>query len=90
MSGSTSVVFNPSPLSPFQFQATLDGALYNIIVTWNISRQGWYVTCVDQSNNVIFTIARIGSPDDYPISMSAGYFDTTLVFYETTQTFVVG
>ena len=76
-------------LQPFQFQAVLDGATYNVIVTWNIARQGWYLSVVDQSGNLIGSRALVGSPPTYPISLVAGYFVSTLVYYPNVQQFVV-
>lgn len=91
----TTTSFTPTALTLFQFQATLDGALYNVITTWNIYRagiqdSGWYINVYDQSNNRIVTTPLIGSPAEIPINLVAGYFKTSsLVFYEATQTFVV-
>jgi hypothetical protein len=81
--------FAPTPLAPFQFQATLDGATYNVITTWNVFGQRWYVNIVDQNNNRILTKPLVGSPPDYAISLVAGYFTSTMVFLEATQTFAV-
>lgn len=88
----TTVPFVPTTLAPFQFQATLDGAPYNVVVTWNVYRggaggSGYYISVYDQSGTRILTLAMVGSPPDSDISLTAGYFSSTLVFREDSQTF---
>lgn len=75
----------------FQFQATLDGALYNVVITWNVYRQDWYFNVYDQSNILIVTSPLVGSPPSPAgINLVAGYFTvSTMYFYEASQTFVV-
>lgn len=85
----TTTAFAPNTQTTFQFQATLDGTVYNVVVTWNVTGQRWYVNVYGASNTLILALPLIGSPPDYPISITAGYFASTLVFYEATQTFVV-
>lgn len=58
----TAYPFVPSASEPFQFQPILDGATYNIIVTWNIFGQRWYVNVFDLSGNRVVTIPVISSP----------------------------
>jgi hypothetical protein len=86
----TLIDFQPGQgVPPFQFQATLDGAAYNVIVTWLWGGQRWYLSLFDQSNNWIFTRAMVGSPPDYDISLTAGYFTTKLVYRVSTNQFEV-
>lgn len=89
----TVIQFHPSPLAPFQFQATLDGTAYNITITWNVyraSKFGWYINIYQENGVLVFTRALIASPPGYNISMTAGYFATSIVFLDQTQQFVVG
>lgn len=62
----TYVPFTPTPGAPFQFQATLDGSLYNVIVNWNVTGTQtfprWYANVYDTSNTLIVCIALIPSP----------------------------
>ncbi len=58
----TYVPFQPSPLAPFSFQATLDGNNYIITVPWLLAGQRWYVQCQDTSGNPVFYLPLIGSP----------------------------
>ena len=81
--------FQPSPTSAFQFQPTFDGDTYTCTVTWNLFGQRWYVNCYDLSGNWIFTLPRIGSPDGYDISLTAGYFTSTLVYRVSSGNFEV-
>lgn len=85
----TSTVFTPNTQTTFQFQATLDGGAYNVEVTWNVTGQRWYVNVYGAANALVLSLPLIGSPPGYPISLTAGYFASTLVFYQATQTFVV-
>ena len=73
----------------FQFQATLDGESYNVSVPWNFYAQRWYVSVFDQFNVRVLTLPLIGSPDDYDISLTAGYFTTKMVFRASSQSFEV-
>lgn len=50
---STLVDFQPSSAGPFQFQATLGGAIYNVIVTWNVFGQRFYINVYDVSGTLI-------------------------------------
>lgn len=58
----TSYAFVPSASTLFQFQPILDGATYNVVVTWNLFRQDWYVNVLDLSGNRIATLPVISSP----------------------------
>lgn len=85
----TIVQFTPSATSAFQFQATLDGGSYTIIVTWNVYAQRYYVNIYDNYNSLIVTLPLIGSPSEYSISMTAGYFTSTLVYRTANQQFEI-
>lgn len=81
--------FVPSPYQAFQFQATLDGSTYNVTVTWNLYRQGYYINIVSLTGVVIVTRAMVGSPTGYDISLTKGYFTSTLVWRPSTGNFEV-
>jgi hypothetical protein len=81
--------FQPTVAAPFQFQATLDGNTYTVIVTWNVDAQRWYVNIYDQSNVLVVALPMVGSPPTYDISLVAGYFRSTLVFRAGTKSFEV-
>lgn len=55
--------FTPSNVQAPSFQATLDGNVYNLMVTWNLFGQRYYLSCFDQSGNRIFTVPVITSPE---------------------------
>lgn len=73
----------------FEFQADFDGDTYNVIVTWSIYGERYYVTIFDTSNVRVLTIPLIGSPNDYDISLTAGYFTSTLVYRESSRQFEI-
>lgn len=90
MSGTTT--FTPNAFSLFSFQATLDGTLYNVITTWNVYRQDWYVNIYDQSNTLIVARPLVGSPPPSTpgVNLAAPWFTaSSMYFYEQAQTFVV-
>lgn len=89
MSGTTYTAFQPSPLTPFTFQPVLDGQSYNLTVTWLLGGNRYYVNLYDQSGDWIFTLPLIGSPPDYNISLTAGYFTTSLVYRAETGNFEI-
>ena len=64
----TYTLFQPPRKTPFQFQPTLDGQVYNIIVTWNIFGQRWYLNLYDLLGNRLDTCALVGSPDAVKIA----------------------
>ncbi len=81
--------FNPSNTAPTQFQPTLDGQVYTVLVSWNLFGQRWYATCYDLAGNLQFNLPLIGSPLDYDISLTAGYFTTKLVWRVANNQFEV-
>jgi hypothetical protein len=85
----TLISFNPPPTSNFQFQATLDGQNYIVIVTWGLFGQRYYLNIYDTSGVLILAMPMIGSPTDYDISMTAGYFTTKLIYRVQSNNFEV-
>jgi hypothetical protein len=85
----TYVNFAPSILSPFTFQATLDGNVYTAVITWNWFGQRYYINVLDSNNNLIVSEAMVGSPNDYPINLVQGYFNSVLAFYPQQSQFVI-
>ena len=76
----TYIPFAPSANANFQFQATLDGTVYNVIVNWNLFGQRYYINIFDLTGARVLIIPLIGSPDFFNISMTAGYFTTMLLY----------
>lgn len=85
----TLVNFQPSPDAPFQFQPTLDGTVYNVIVTWNPFGLRYYINIYTLSGERILTFPLIGSPLNYDISLVAGYFTSTLIYREPNAQFEI-
>ena len=81
--------FTPSVTTPFLFQPTFDGDIYTVIVTWNLFGRRYYVNCYTLSGTLIFSLPLIGSPLNYDISMTKGYFTTALVYRVSTNNFEV-
>jgi len=72
--------YTQNTASNFQFQPTLDGDVYNVILTYNHFAQRFYVNIYDQSANLIVCLPLIGSPPYQNISMTKGYFNTQLIY----------
>lgn len=87
----TIIAFQPTrAFPPFQFQATLDSAVYTGIVKWGLFGQRWYLWLYALDGTRIFTLPMIGSPPAYDISLTAGYFTTPLIFRQASQQFEIG
>lgn len=85
----TYIPFAPSASSNFTFQATLDDSSYNIIVNWNLFGERYYINIYDAFQNLIVCLPLIGSPNNYDISLTAGYFKTFLVYRVSTHNFEI-
>lgn len=85
----TTFNFSPSEVAPYQFQPTLDGQVYNAVVTWNVFGQRYYLNLYDLTGALVLATAMVGSPLDYDISLVAGYFDSKLVYRVSNQQIVV-
>jgi hypothetical protein len=85
----TFVDFVVSPNQPFQFQAVLDGETYNVITTWNLFGQRYFINIYSDNGVLVLSIARIGSPAGFDISMTAGYFTTKLVWRQANNQYEI-
>lgn len=82
--------FTPSATQRFQFQATLDGNIYTCAVSWNLVRQGYYLSIYTLGQALVGSIAMVGSPLGYDISLAKPFgFVSTLVFRAPTNQFEV-
>jgi hypothetical protein len=88
--------FSPSSTAPFQFQPTLGGNVYTLVVTWNIFGQRWYLNLYTSQQVPLYCAPLTGSPPDYNISIlppmdpTTGLpWTSTMCFREATQTFEV-
>jgi len=84
------ILFQPGQTNPpFQFQATLDGIQYTATVRWGLMGQRWYLSLFTLDGVRVFTLPMVSSPDNYDISLTAGYFATKLILREASQTFEI-
>jgi len=72
--------FEPTEDNPFQFQAVFDGVQYNVVVTYNLFGQRYYVNIYSTQGALIVSRPMVGSPSQYDISLTNGYFTSTLVY----------
>lgn len=59
---STIIPFVPSNVITPSYPMTFDGSPYNVIVTWNVSAQRFYINIYDQLGNWIITTALVSTP----------------------------
>lgn len=83
------IQFTPSPSANFQFQCTLDGAPYNVICTFNPYGQRYYITIYDLTGQKILSRPLIGSPSFANVSLTLGYFETTMIYRESSRVFEI-
>jgi hypothetical protein len=81
--------FSPSTTANFQFQPTLDGQVYTVTVLWSLFGQRYYVNIAALDGTLVALLPLIGSPPNYDISLTAGYFTSTLVYRVSTGQFEV-
>lgn len=62
------VAFQPNPIAPFQFQAVLDGLTHNVVVTWNVFGQRWYINIYTVDGVLVLARSMIGSPPPRPLA----------------------
>jgi len=86
---STIIPFTPSASANFQFQCTLDGAPYNVICTFNAYAQRFYVNIYDLTGTLVLSRPLIGSPSFANVSLTLGYFETTMIYRESSQVFEI-
>lgn len=85
----TAFAFAPTATAPFQFQPILDGDVYTGIVTWNVYGRRWYLNLYALNGTRVLTIPAVQSPDNYDISLTAGYFTSKMVFRASSNSFEV-
>ncbi len=81
--------FIPSTNAPFQFQPTLDGQQYTVIVTWSLFGRRFYVNVYKLDGTLIVCRAMVGSPNGYDISLTSGYFTSKMVYRAPSRQFEV-
>lgn len=86
----TFVDFVPSTVAPFTFLATLDGAQYQVVVTWNVAGERYFVTVYDLLSTLILSCPLIESPTGFDFPLTAGYFDDVLLYRSDTAQFEFG
>ena len=90
---STYVTFAPALRQGFQFQATLDnGVIYSVQCWFNVFAQRWYISISTLNGDLVFTAPMIGSSVNvnFPVSLTAGFFETTLLWVPANNWFVIG
>ena len=77
--------FTPTINQNFSFVPTLDGAQYNVQVTWNLFGQRWVINVYTLGGALVMQKPLRGSPDDYDINLIQGYFTTSTLIYRVSS-----
>lgn len=92
----TTYLLSPSASTPFQFQPTLGKNAYNVLVTWNIFANRYYVNILTLQGALVYCMPLIASPPGFPISLLPQFDPTTslpwmssMYFDDGSQSFVV-
>lgn len=75
--------FLPLSAAPFQFQPTLDGSVYNVVVTWNLFGRRYYVNIYQLDGTLVACLPMVGSAGGVNIQSIAWSSGKAIV---TTQT----
>lgn len=78
---STFYDFVPLPAAPSQFNFTLDGKSYLAVINWNIYGERWYMSLYDSAGTRIMTVPLTGSYVGKPLSLTAGYFTSQVIYW---------
>jgi len=81
----TTIAFQPIPSANFQFNCTLDGQPYTVIVTWNSYSPRYYINIYNTAGNLVVTNPMTGSPDNFDINLVYGYFTTSTLVYRVSS-----
>jgi hypothetical protein len=86
----TIVPFNPQPTANFTFSPTLDNNTYQAVVTWNTYSNRYYLNIYTLTRALMVSIPLIASPDDGNIDLMAGFFNTPIIFRDSSNNFEIG
>ncbi|MFM0010962.1 hypothetical protein [Paraburkholderia sediminicola] len=83
--GVTLIPFTPSNTDLFTFTAVLadnngNADTYVFTTPYNIFGRRFYLKCIDTQGSHIFTVPLTGSPDQFDIPLTAGYFTTSVLY----------
>jgi hypothetical protein len=82
--------FTPSVNQNFQFPATFDNQLYNVVVTWNLFGARYYVNIYSVAGTLIVSRPLIGSTLGYVISSITANANIAVATTTVPHTFRIG
>jgi hypothetical protein len=86
----TVINFTPTATANFQFQATLDGQVYQVTITWNIFGCRYYVNIYTLSGVLVASVPLIGTPLGYDLSSITSANNIAVATTSTPHTYTVG
>jgi len=78
----TTFKFTGNENSAVSFTPSLDGAVYNAVIKWNLAAQRWYLTITSNSGARMLTRPLVGSSNTSDINILFGIFTTKLIWRE--------
>lgn len=82
--------FVPSTVQAFQFQATLDGQVYTVILTWNLFGARFYVNVYDPGGDLVCCRALVGSPTGLAIENLSWADGTVTAMTSVPHGYIIG
>jgi hypothetical protein len=86
----TTVQFTPQTNAIFQFQATLDGQVYQCTINWNLFGARYYLTITSLSGQWIVTEPLTGTPLGYDLASLSVSNNIASAVTTANHTFTVG
>ncbi len=79
----TTYTFTPPNGGTFTFQPTLDGNTYTASIVWNLFGQRWFLRLTTLGGDLVALVPVIGSPPGFTINMMGGYFQTSVMTFNS-------
>lgn len=86
----TYIDFVPSQVQAPEFQITLDGSFYTMLITWNLFGQRYYFNLYTLNGDLIVSAPLIGSPVGLEIETLEWIAGNVLLTFETRHGLPVG
>jgi hypothetical protein len=86
----TYVEFTPQTNEPFQFQATLDNSVYNVVISWNFFGARYFINIYDNNSALVVSRPLIGTPLGYDLLSITTTANIAVATTTTPHTYAVG
>ena len=73
--------FLPAASANYSFNPTLDGNVFNCVVTFNLAREDYYINIYKLTGELVVSKPLISSDNLCPINLIDGYFTRSKMTY---------